>query len=434
MPAVSSRGHPPPSPPSSYAELELIDNCVSLNAPERRDAPSPRPAAHGGGRWEETDGGLAPSPQHLGVLAAVWKFDFLTAPQLSRIFYPGEADRSVRRKLGALFEAGLLRRFTIHLKGGRRAPTCYRITRPGFELLKLRSSEDTLGGSVEGVEWRADDDLDRLLDGRETIASDEWRDSKKRAAIQLIHDLHVGAWVYAFRSYAHPAIRQIHGPKTAWHQPPWKRDRRNGGEKKTLGPADLAESLEGGVSLCDLGFEWGTVRPDAAIEMFYLNRRGNELRTLLAVELERQRHPAERHIRKMQNYDAFITAWYRTKHLWSGSNGRPGRLIHRPQLIFVCPDWESAKLYARKADIAIRGSVIDGQGRANYPARERVFFTAESYAHYAAPRVLMLPKQPPQVRAASSTTKQEADRVVAQGSSGSEVEWPPRNVLDHAVC
>ena len=53
----------------------------------------------------------AVQPRDVAILRDVWRYKFLTAPQVVELWWPGKTDRAGQRRLRVLFEAGYVDRF-----------------------------------------------------------------------------------------------------------------------------------------------------------------------------------------------------------------------------------------------------------------------------------------------------------------------------------
>ncbi len=75
------------------------------------------------------------TPRDLAVVHAVWRYQYLTTPQLLELWWPGRAAWAGQRRLLKLFRAGYLVRFRPVARRGS-FPWTYRIEREGLQLLK----------------------------------------------------------------------------------------------------------------------------------------------------------------------------------------------------------------------------------------------------------------------------------------------------------
>lgn len=74
-------------------------------------------------------------PRDFHVVHDVWRYKFLTAPQIHELFWPGESAWPVQRRLRKLFAAGLLERFRPLAKRGS-FPWTYHLGERGHHMLR----------------------------------------------------------------------------------------------------------------------------------------------------------------------------------------------------------------------------------------------------------------------------------------------------------
>ena len=113
----------------------------------------------------------AVQPRDLAIVHAVWRYKFLTTPQLLELWWPGRAEWAGQRRLLKLFHAGYLDRFRPVARRGS-FPWTYRIDRDGLRLLQAAS----VVGRRERYEHQAIYDYNYVL-----------------------HDVQLNAWVIAWR-------------------------------------------------------------------------------------------------------------------------------------------------------------------------------------------------------------------------------------------
>src|SRR3954447_6850190 len=74
-------------------------------------------------------------PRDFQLVHDVWRYKFLTAPQLHELFWPGESAWPAQRRLRKLFLAGLLERFRPLARRGS-FPWTYQLGEQGHRLLR----------------------------------------------------------------------------------------------------------------------------------------------------------------------------------------------------------------------------------------------------------------------------------------------------------
>lgn len=78
----------------------------------------------------------AVQPRDVAILRDVWRYKFLTAPQVLELWWPGKTHRAGQRRLRVLFEAGFVDRFRPITRRGS-FPWTYQLAAEGHRLLKL---------------------------------------------------------------------------------------------------------------------------------------------------------------------------------------------------------------------------------------------------------------------------------------------------------
>lgn len=78
----------------------------------------------------------AVQPRDVAILRDIWRYKFLTAPQVLELWWPGRSDRAGQRRLRILFEAGFVDRFRPVTRRGS-FPWTYQLAAEGHRLLKL---------------------------------------------------------------------------------------------------------------------------------------------------------------------------------------------------------------------------------------------------------------------------------------------------------
>src|SRR3954449_2350043 len=102
----------------SYLEAHRYDGAVIQHA--RRDTIVP----------------CAVQPRDLAIARDIWRYKFLTAPQLLELHWPNCVPRVGRKRLTKLFHAGLVERFRPVTRTGGSFPWTYHLGRDGHRLLR----------------------------------------------------------------------------------------------------------------------------------------------------------------------------------------------------------------------------------------------------------------------------------------------------------
>jgi len=327
------------------------------------------------------------------IVRAVWTFRALSGPMIRRRYLADVGERAARERMRKLVTGGLLKRCLITTRGSGADPNIYVPTRRGYELLRESSHREVRIAS--GARYRERE----LTDYR-----------------YLIHDLHLGAWMFALQDLAPEVIKSVEGPLLSRIDVPkvFDRDERRHrnvtlAEITGVGPSgDLIKGLRARPE------EWGPVRPDASVDVGVRGRPFD-----LLIEYEHRSKPATVK-EKLRNYDALLTATWRELPRYT-ERGYP------PIAIFVCSTPERAVELAKVADREVTGRAIerleDPEGRAitrtRRPGRSRIFFCAEQDVHQRTTRAIRLVQQIPDERRAVARNRAEA------ASSGDCVELRP---------
>ena len=296
----------------SYAEVHRYDGAAIQR--ESADAAVP----------------CAVQPRDVAILRDVWRYKFLTAPQVLELWWPGRSDRAGQRRLRVLFEAGYLDRFRPVTRRGS-FPWTYQLAADGHRLLQ-RAGDIPYG---ERFNARSVYDYGHVL-----------------------HEIQLNAWVLAYR-------RAIGHALQSWE-----------GETNITVP--LEARGPGGVRFDDdwspegLGDERARpVRPDAMLEI-----ECNEgfIPQLVFVEHDRTRR-VDKNYDKFRRYDMFLNWWWRETEFASES---------APLVIFVCQDGAQCELFANAADHELTGHLWHpdvGPKRYQYTGRRNIVFVRERDAH-----------------------------------------------------
>jgi hypothetical protein len=296
----------------SYAEVHRYDGAAIQR--ESADAAVP----------------CAVQPRDVAILRDVWRYKFLTAPQVLELWWPGRSERAGQRRLRLLFEAGYLDRFRPVTRRGS-FPWTYQLAADGHRLLQ-RAGDIPHG---ERFNPRSVYDYGHIL-----------------------HEIQLNAWVLAYRRAIGHALQSWEG-ETNITVPPEAR-----------GP--------GGVRLDD---DWSPeglrderarpVRPDAMLE---IERNEGFIPQLVFVEYDRTRR-VDKNYDKFRRYDMFLNWWWRETEF--GSEGAP-------LVVFVCQDGAQCELFANAADHELTGHLWHpdvAPKRYQYTGRRNIVFVRERDAH-----------------------------------------------------
>ena len=312
---------------ASYIEAHRYDGAVVQH--DRRDAIVP----------------CVVQPRDLAIVRDVWRYKFLTAPQLLELWWPdASASWPGQRRLRKLFEAGYVERFRPLARRGS-YPWTYHLGSAGHQL--LRRAE--VIPRAQRYYARAIYDFGHVL-----------------------HELQLNAWVLAFRRAAGEAL-------LAWH-----------------GEIDIVPPRDAGAAPLRLPGDWSAeglrdhrarlLRPDAVLELKGEEREG--VCTVL-VEYDRTRR-IDKNYDKFRRYDAFMCWWWRV-----AANG--GRTAP-PLVLFVCQSRDQCRQFLAAADRELTGHLwhpsADVQ-RHDYVGRRRVLFGVEHDAHAGVLEAWQLPRFPP---------------------------------------
>jgi DNA-binding transcriptional ArsR family regulator len=124
-----------PSPPPALRALDRYREVSGIRYEEPAAAPSPRPRRDGSRQWAIVPGAAQPARAGLEVMSWLWEFGFMAAFQVEERLR--KSKRATERLLHELRELGLVERFYLTLRARGKPPALYRLTRAGFELLKL---------------------------------------------------------------------------------------------------------------------------------------------------------------------------------------------------------------------------------------------------------------------------------------------------------
>jgi Replication-relaxation len=272
------------------------------------------------------------TPRDLAIVHAVWRYRYLTTPQLLELWWSGRAAWAGQRRLLKLFQAGYLDRFRPRARRGS-FPWTYRIDQEGLRLLR----------AARVIESRARYEPEVIYDYR-----------------YVLHDVQLNAWVIAWRRLLGDLLLDWRGESVI--EPPQ-------GLR-----AELPLTLEGTYwSVEDLRDPRPRLlRPDAVVEV--ARKDGQGVRTFF-IEYDRTGRP-DKNVEKFRRYDAFLCWWWR--HTAYRDLGRP------PYLVFVCQDEAQRERFLDAADHELRGHHWHPShmpDEEHYIGRKRILFAVDSEMH-----------------------------------------------------
>lgn len=242
----------------------------------------------------------AVQPRDVAIIRDVWRYKFLSAPQILELWWPGRSVRAGQRRLSKLFEAGYLDRFRPISRSGS-FPWVYQLGAEGHRLLQRHGAIP----SAQRYAARGVYDYSRVL-----------------------HDLQLNAWVIAYRRLACGALVSWEGetdidpPTAAKHG-----QLRLAGDWSVKGLHNAEARL---------------VRPDAVLEVIDDEDR---IRTFL-IEYDRTQR-VDKNFTKFRRYDAFLNWW------WSDSCFADAN--EPPFVVFVCQDAAQLEQFIAVADREMTG-------------------------------------------------------------------------------
>lgn len=289
----------------------------------------------------------AVQPRDVAIVRDVWRYKFLTAPQLRELWWPSSSVQAADRRLLKLFRAGHLERFRPYARRGLGSyPWTYHLGKDGHRVLA---------------------DAGFIAAGRRYT---------KRVVFDyghILHEVQLNAWVLAYRRALGPGFHSWDGETSI--DPP---------SRLTLGQQRLDDdwSVEG------LGDRHPrSVCPDAVLEIAG-DTPADDSRLLL-VEYDRTRR-VDKNYEKFRRYDAFVTWWWR--HTRFAERGVP------PFVLFICQDTEQRGLFMDAADRELTGHLWhpDAEpGDCDFVGRQRFLFADELDVHAGAAQAVRLPAFPP---------------------------------------
>jgi hypothetical protein len=241
-------------------------------------------------------------PRDVAIVRDIWRYKFLTAPQLIELWWPGSSDRAGQRRLRKLFDAGCVERFRPVVRRGS-FPWTYQLGREGHRLLQ--------GEGV--IPARARYSARRIYDYG-----------------YVLHEIQLNAWVLAYRRALGDQLVSWEG-ETSIEPPPEARR----AQLRFEGDWSAEQLREPRARL---------VRPDAVLE---IDRDDGEQGTRrFFIEYDRTRR-IDKNYEKFRRYDAFLNWWCRDTSF--------GEAAEPPFVIFVCQDRAQLEQFLAAADRELTG-------------------------------------------------------------------------------
>lgn len=284
----------------------------------------------------------AVQPRDVAIIYGVWRYKFLSAPQIVELWWPGCSVRAAQRRLSKLFEAGYLERFRPISRRGS-FPWVYQLGAEGHRLPQRHGA---------------------LPAGHRYVARSVYDYSR------VLHELQLNAWVIAYRRLAGEALLSWDGETDI--DPPTAMKR---GQLRLAGDWSVRGLHETQARL---------VRPDAVPEV--LNAEDRVRRFL--IEYDRTRR-VDKNFTKFRRYDTFLNWWWQDSQF--GDSDEP------PFVVFVCQDRSQREDFMSVADREMTGHrwhpAVD-PGDHEFVGRRHILFAVEADAHEGRLELWRLPAYP----------------------------------------
>ncbi len=265
-------------------------------------------------------------PRDLAIVRDVWRYKFLTSPQIRELHWPNRVPRVVNKRLAKLFQAGLLERFRPISRSSGSFPWTYQIGAEGHRLLR----------EVGELHSRSRFELRKVYDYR-----------------YVLHEIHLNAWVLAWRRNAGDRVLDWLPESEIVPPSELRRPERLKDERLIKGIRDSRPRL---------------IRPDAIVETA---RTTGGARVFL-VEYDRTRR-VDKNFEKFLRYDALLCWWWR--HTWLAQYRDP------PYVVFICQDEEQRATFLDVADRELTGHLWHATSGGEYVGRDQMLFVTEPAMH-----------------------------------------------------
>lgn len=320
-------------------------------------------------------------PRDLAIVRDVWRYKFLTAPQLRELWWPDASVQAADRRLLKLFRAGYLDRFRPYARRGTGSyPWTYHLGEEGHILLQ-----------------HAGDIPDRQRYKHRPIVDYS----------RVVHDIQLNAWVLAYRRALGAGFLGWDGEITI--DPPTGLRREQERFDDDWSPEGLHDDRP------------RSIRPDAILEI--AGDTSGAASRVIFIEYDRTRR-LDKNYDKFHRYDAFLTWWWH--HTPLGNRATP------PFVLFICQDDDQRDLFLDAADRQLLGHRWHpdvSPERYEYVGRQRILFATEIAAHTGALDARRVPLFP-----RGHTSRQQGARgvriAVAKDNSGAPVDQAPADLGD----
>jgi hypothetical protein len=304
-------------------------------------------------------------PRDLAIVRDVWRYKFLTAPQLRELWWPDASVQAADRRLLKLFRAGYLDRFRPY---ARRGTGSYSWT---YHL------------GEEGQRYR----------GRPVFDYS-----------RVLHDVQLNAWVLAYRRALRGGLLSWEGETAIEPRGTVRRDQER--FEDDWSPEGLHDDRAR--SVC----------PDAVLEI--AGAESGAPSRLIFVEYDRTRR-LDKNFEKFHRYDAFLTWWWH--HTALGNRDTP------PFVVFVCQDADQRGMFVDAADRQLRGHRWHpdvSPDRYEYVGRQRILFVTEVDAHAEVLEARGVPTFPAGHQSRREETRRVRIAVAAESAAATATRDRPR--------
>lgn len=284
----------------------------------------------------------AVQPRDIAIVRDLWRYKFLSAPQVLELWWPDRSVRAGQRRLSKLFEAGYVERFRPITRRGS-YPWVYQLGAEGHRLLQRH-----------GV----------IAPGHRYASRGVYDYSR------VLHELQLNSWVLAYRRIAGATLLIWDGETDI--DPPTAAKRgqlRLEGDWSAKGLHDTQARL---------------VRPDAILDVL---DNDDVVRTFL-IEYDRTRR-VDKNFKKFRRYDAFLNWWWHDSQYGDGDGP--------PFVVFVCQDKQQREQFMAAADHELTGHSWHPSlhpDEYQYVGRRQVLFVVEQDIHRASVAAWRLPAYP----------------------------------------
>jgi Replication-relaxation/TraM recognition site of TraD and TraG len=348
-------------PPTTFVEIDFGD--VRQLVWDTRRGPSP--PAREPRSWK---------PDDVRALKMLHCHGPLLTTQLGREVWPERSERTVQRKMEAMYRHALVNRF--HMATAIRHPYIYTLAETGFKIAKQGLEDDGRMYLDPTIKFSAAND--EIPDP--TPLDFQWREKELKSGLYVLQNLHSAGWALAAGRLLGDAAKRVHGSResSCALRPP-----RGFGTR-----AEVA--MRGNRSVGDLRLErfspiWADARLDVQVQGHHMSH--------WYIECDRTGRQSK-NSKKFAAYDALFNGW---------GHALNGYQQHLPIVIFICPDDRSVLSHLAAADRELTGWVAGLVGKVEdrvYIGRQRIWFVTELDVHRGSLRAWRVPDLPPAARQA----------------------------------